>query len=891
MLRYILEHKVSIISILLILLSISVVSIVKLPTALFPEIEYPAFEVVIKTAPNTTEFVEQMVASTFLKAFQDIDQLLYIRKIVSSDYCVLILKFEWNVDMDVAYLKIKESINRVEAENKHISDLLEDIQIKWTGGANSPFMAFILPHTSKDFVKEELVFKLGSIEGIGRVEIVGAELTHYKLSYPRENLYKYGHSAIDRFLYDYKILKNPINLLIKKGNFEYPLIVPSPIKSFDDLKMLPFNGKPLQKFFQVVEEHPSEEVIYNNRRYIAIFLYPSASGSPLQASKRVRSVLETSNLEYKILFDNSYFLKQTIRSLVFVLIYGILLAILSSLLFLGDAKVGFIVGISIPLSILFTFIFIYLAGYSLNIITLGALIMSSGMLIDASIIVLESIQEASRKYDNYTKAVILGTQSIRGAVISSMLTNCVVFIPVVFIYGLAGKLFFPFSMVVIVSTFFALFISLTIVPMFADIFKIQDKSTELIEISASFFKKSFLFVNRHGKLVGVAFLFFFILFVYSLSKVRFTMFPDIRSPNLQVKIYDFSGLESRLINSKTRSLLENNKGVVVIQDEGIKTWTLYLFNIKDHRRITEQIRKMFSDVVIQISDLDNPLSFISREFPSVNETRYAKVKKLKIMPEKVLAYDVSISDVFATLKSALGHHRLGAVDTVEITLCGFTPEDFDEILNLPIENRNRGKILLRRLVSVEVDTFKVVQTSLWPSSDVPIYEKNRTQSSVFQAILFAGVLVFLAIVAVFESAQIAGIAVWQIPLSLAFIIVLFTIFNKSIDVITGIGIIVLAGISVNDAIVLLDFITKNMNPQKEARILNAIEKRTRSIVITTITTVMGLIPLLLSRSPGAKIQHGIAIVLILGILFSTLTSMTIIPKLYLIITHFYDKHR
>ncbi len=889
MLKYILEHRVTVISIILMLLFISLVSISKLPVELFPRIEYPAFEVLIKTTPHTTDFTEKKVAKAYLEAFQDIDNLLYVKRIISPTYCLFILKFKWNTDLDAAYLKIKEALNKVELKHKYIHDIVKEIKITEKGANGAPFMAFILPERLREFISNELVFKLGSLDGIGRVEIVGEKIARYRLVYTPENLFKYGYRPTNEFRAIYFTIKYPLHLRLKEGEREYPLVINSPLNSLEDVRLLPVDNIPVYKYFHFQKIKPAEKVLYNGEKFIAIFLYPSSSGSPLHASKEVRKILKSLHVQYKILFDNSQFLKDTLKSLTLVLIYGILFAILSSFLFLGNVRAGFIVGTSIPLSVLFSFIFIYLAGYSLNIITLGALIMASGMLIDASLIVLESIQDEISNTPSYKKAVLTGTKKVKSAVVSSMLTNSIVFVPVVFIYGLAGKLFIPFSTVVIVSTLLALFISLSVVPMLAYIFKIPSTSSLLTIRSAEFFKKSFSFVNRHRKALVFTIAIFSVLSIYSAFSLKLTLFPQIESKRIRVKILDFSRTKEKDIYNRAKILLKKHEGVLVKKDRGIQIWTLYLYDVNNRRAFDASIKKMFPDMITEIKDLDNPLSYIFQKLPALQKTSTEKVVKLQILPQKARAFGIDISQIFRIIKAVSGYTNLGYIDTIKLEKGAYRFKNLDEILSLPVENQKHTKIPLRKLVSIDSTTYKSVASSIWPSEQIPKRESKRTYISVLQAIIFASLLVLLAIIAVFESAEIASVAIWQIPLTLAFATITLVMLKRSLDIITGIGIVVLAGVSVNDAIVLLDFILKEqLKPQP---VLNAIEKRTRSILATTVTTFMGLLPLLLSTSQGARIQHGMAIVLISGLLFSTFTSMTVIPVLYLAARKLYDKNR
>lgn len=890
MLKYILEHRISVIAIILMLLSLSLVSLIKLPVALFPETGYPAFSVLIETSPRSTEFMEKKVANVYLNAFQDIEHLLYVREIVSSRYCLFLLNFEWNTDMDVAYLKIKESLNRLYFEKEYLSQVVKNIRIKKIGGKMVPFMAFILPDSLKDFVKEDLIFRLGSIDGVGRVEVVGDLMPRYSFLYPVKNLYRYGSQVVDKVFYTYRMLKDPFSLSLRHGEKTFPILVNSSLETLEEFKNWPVSGNPIYRYFKVLREKPRENAIYQNKNYIAIYLFPSSQGSPISASKSVRNLLNELKVDYKILFDNSHFLKQTIRSLAFVLFYGMLFAIIGSFIFLGDVKVGFIVGVSIPLSILFTFIFIYLAGYSLNIITLGALILSSGMLIDASLIVIESIQDASSSYKDFKTAVIMGTKNVRSAVVSSMLTNCVVFIPVVFIYGVAGKLFFPFSMVVIVSTLFALFISLSIVPMLAYIAGIRSHSTKLLDHSIRFFKSLFYLVNAKFKYVGAFFILFLLLFLYSLRIIKFTMFPAINSKRLYVEVSDYSGLHSDSINNAINNILKIENGVLVMEDRGIKTWKMYLFDVKNRKEVEKRIEALSANAVVNVSDLDNPLTSLREKVPRLREKDYTEGIKLIIDAQKAEAYNVDIARVFEEFKSITNERNLGELDTVNITLAGVDFKNIHEVLDLPIKNDNNSKIPLSKIVNVDTTSYLLVKSSVWPSPKVPLYERQRTLRSVLHAVVFASILVLLAIIAVFESKKIASIAIWQIPISLSFVITILGILGRPIDIITGIGIIVLSGVSVNDAIVLVDFILRNKVKNPIMRITDAIERRTRSILITTITTVMGLLPLFFVSSAGARIQRGMAIVLILGLLFSTLTSMTLIPRLYLMFPWSHERH-
>lgn len=486
----------------------------RLPVTLMPELNYPTLTVRTEFPGAAPEEVENEISRPIEEALGVIGGLNEISSVSRSGLSDVVLEFNWGTDMSKATQEALEKLDLVflprEAERPlilHFDPSLDPIMELSLSGEGDRFQGEEGLRRLRRLADLEIKRLLEPIKGVAAVRVRGGLEEEFHVLLDKSKIVRSGLSiqnVIDR------LRQENINVAggtLKEGRAEYMIRTLNEYRTLDeigDTVVMRFQDRDvrIRDLGRVVRAHKEREIITKNdgSESVQIDIYKEADANMVAVAKAVKETvgsIEEAPLKRRfgipiqiafgqrpaqslaqrlhreegarlaVVADRSLFIESSIREVRNTAVFGGILAVLVLYLFLSDAKTTAIIGASIPISVLITFAPLNLSGVTLNIMSLGGLALGVGMLVDSSIVVLESIFRCRQEGDGIMAAAIRGTREVKGAVVASTLTTIAVFFPMVFVEGIAGQAFGNLGLAVVVSLVASLIVAVYLIPMLA----------------------------------------------------------------------------------------------------------------------------------------------------------------------------------------------------------------------------------------------------------------------------------------------------------------------------------------------------------------------------------------------------------------------------------------
>ncbi len=867
------------------LLLLGIISLTKLKTDLFPDIDYPELSIYTEMRGVAPAEIEKYITIPLEKELSNLPDLVDIISYSRFSGSTIRLRFRWGVSMDRVIIKVKDILNEA------VWSLPEGSQepiINEVGPETKPLMGIIFPVHEEHHVDKIVKKKILSIPGVAKVEIRGGKKENYTIYIDPLKLTSYNmdfSSFLDKLRAEFTDIPG---LKLKEEGREYPLTVSLKPESFDEFLERKIDGIKIKDFIKRYHtEREKDLVIVNGKRAIICFIYKTYDASPLNVSRDVRKKLnEIEDLEYEIFFDKSQFIKEAFNGLLFTLLLGILLSFLTLWLFTGNLSSAFVLAVNMPVAVLGTLLLCYIFKIDLNIVTIGGIAVGVGMLVDSSIIVLESIGRRMERDKNHLKSAIMGTEEVMGAIFASIITNCVVFFPMIFTYGIAGRLMKPFALAVIFSLFISLLSSLTLSPVLFSLIKpvnfIKPAWFFSVEKKALLLLRKFLKKFKRNIIIyGVVFLILISLSFF----VKREIFPSLWTGKIKTHIVTQPDIDRNEFLNRLKEIMDKSgrKYVIIAKRELPEEEEIYVYNVKNVNKWRNFIEKNINVVSVSYSEFDNPeQEFLSSERPFLTEIKSPEYI-IKIDRDKLALLRIDLDDLMEKINTSINGVEIGNIGGDKIILSSALSAE--EFISLPVK-KDSEFIELREVIEMEkryVPSLIIHQNLKRVERIDTGYERRKVLGSLIFAFFVALLLVYMVLASQFESLSLPVIIIFSFPF--AFIIVPSSLLmtGNSINSISLIGFILLAGISVNDAILLVDYFEKMRKRSKkniETIIIEGVRRRLRPVLMTTFTTVFALLPLSLGIGPGTRLISSMAVVVIAGLLSSTFLTIFMIPALY-----------
>lgn len=964
---------------------------------LIPNINIPV--VTISTTWNgaVAEDVETQVTKKIKDSLSNVEAIDKIQTVSAYGVSTVVVNFDYGVDTDEKVTQIQREVSKI--TNDLPSDANTPLVRKFeaAGGNMTAIIAFNADSKTAltTFIKEQLKPRLESLPGIGQVDIFGNPDKQLQIQVDSDKLASYNLSPMELYnIVRTSVATYPIGKL-STGNKDMIIRFMGDLDYIDQYKniLISSNGNTLRLkdvADVVLTTEDADNVGYlNGKESVVVLLQKSSDGDTITLNNAAFKVIEEmrpympAGTEYSIEMDSSENINNSISNVSSSAVQGLVLATIILFVFLKSFRTTVLISLALPVAIVFTFAFLAMRGATLNLISLMGLSIGVGMLTDNSVVVVDNIYRHITELNSPVReAAENGTEEVTFSVIASALTTIVVFLPILFIPGLAREFFRDMSYAIIFSNLAAIIVAITLIPMLASRF-LNRKSMKSED--GKFFKKVKAFylkvinsaVSHKGLtvLIMVGLFFFSILVGPKLLKFEFMPKQDQGKYSLTAELQKGTDLaKAERIAKELEEIVKNDPHtesyLMLVSTSSISINA----NVgkKNTRKdsvftIMDDIRKKASNVLDARVSMTNQFSGrqTSKDIEFLLQgSNQDEIKKFgKQLLEKLQSYDGMV-DISSTLDPGIIELRLN-IDRDKIASYGISPtviaqtisyymlggdkantatlktdtEEIDVLVRLPKEKRNDINTLSSLNIKVGDNKFvklSDVATLQYAEGTSEVRKKNgiytvtisgndggvglgkiqskiieefnnleppstisyswggqsenmqKTMSQLSFALSISIFLIYALLASQFESFILPFIIIGSIPLALIGVIWGLVVLRQPIDIMVMIGVILLAGVVVNNAIVLIDFI-KTMRTRgydKEYAIIYSCETRLRPILMTTMTTVFGMIPMALGLGEGSEFYRGMAITVIFGLAFSTILTLVLIPILYSVVDSF-----
>jgi HAE1 family hydrophobic/amphiphilic exporter-1 len=996
---------------------IGIISAAKLPVELLPDIDLPALTVITPFENAAPSEVEKLVTARIEEAVTSVSGVSEVKSETIDGLSIVKVSFEWERDMDMALIGIKEKVDLIKGELPE--DTGKSIVVKYDP-ADEPVMIYSVSLNNDDSkstrkrAEKEIVPFLERINGVSLVELLGGDKREIQIDIANASLYSRNLSlpeivqSIGMANYSY-----PAGSLVKEGK-EYLVRTAGEFRSSEDIRSVVTgyseNGIPvyLSDIATVTDTFKERKsaVRFNGKESVALLVKKEPGKNTIMTCEAVRNEMQDivsgkkSDYNINCIYDQSVFIQSSIDNVLYSAILGGIISFFVIWFFLKTLIPPLIISLSIPVSIAGTMILMKISDISLNTMSLGGLAVGTGMMVDAGIVVLESIQDFKNGNKSLSgfEAAVKGTIEVAAPVIASVLTSIVVFLPIVFLSGLSGAVFRDLALTVSFSLLISMVSSLTLIPMLSGLNmslsllkKVKGGRIEkLAAISDNTMLRADLFYGSVLRLAlarekmiiitgCIAMVTGFLLF----SFIDRELMPSVDPGEFSIEI-ELPGGTPLAETSNVCETIENyingtgfadyvftkagcdpddnisekisGRGsdyalIRVFMKKG-KSASVFINELKENLRFNDRTKityMMKEDIVASVFSAGKgktDVEIYGNDAADLKESGNAvkgMLVKLKGVKSISSVFDSESPELRVDIdrKSAasLGLNVEEAASQLGMAVRGEVSSSFrdgdDEIdIRVRLNKTDRtgidslNRIIIKtstgatvpvskfaeiksgsgsgRIVRKEQSRINIVSADIIPGggfisgklreylSEMKFREcvqwkvadgsdqMNDAFSSLGFAMLLAVLFIYMLLSGQFQSLKNPLIIMISIPVTALGVSLALLLTGQSLNINSGIGMILLSGTVVNNAIVLFDFVDKEYanGMNLEMAIIEAGRRRLKPILMTTLTTILALVPIALGMGEGAELQRPLAVTVIGGMTVSTLLTLVFIPVVF-----------
>ena len=998
------------------LVIIGMVAFFNLNLDLLPDIEPPAVSVItpypgasaMDVESEATKYLEDQLSTT-----PDLDRLESKSK---DNISIVTCIFDWGTDLDVAVNDIREKIDLAKPDMadgakepfifKFSSSMVPVLVMTVTARESSPDLYRI--------VDKQIADPLKRVSGVGAILYIGGQERQINVHFDREALEAY-HISVQRIrnVLSAENLNLPAGT-VKVGRKELQIRVAGRFKNAREIAgiVIGSHNDALVRIRDVAEvsdafDEPQEWAWSGELPAVALIIQKQSGANTVNVINHIKENLTTlkrqlpADIEVHTILDNSDHIYNMMKSLAGSAIVGGILVVVVCFLFLRRYRSSLIVTLAIPLSIVASFIGLYFMGYTFNVISLMSIAIAMGMVVDDAIVVLENVVRHIDGGEDPKTAAVTGASEVGMAVAASALSIVVVFIPLLFVKGIAGILFSQLALIMVVVISASNFVAMTLTPMACSRLirpLSKRKTNRVVEWSERIFNKieaayarliGWVLKHRGASLVLICLVFFSSLMLIPVVGTEF--FPEVDSGEVEVVLEMAEGTRGEVTARTTEQMLsavnavpemeasyaiagQTKKGFLTALgfEEGTNIGRIggRLIDKLERASSAKAIAASLRDRVMELPGISkfsaSAVSSIQKAFlgggQSISieilghdlETTNKIAEKIRSIVKNVPGtVDVSVSrkqprpEIRVHLDrdkaASLGLNVAIVADALRTSYYGFDDtkfreagDDFDIELRLkkderrsiqqigetPLMTLTEQIVRLRNVATIE-ETFgpveiarknririthvqagvqdrvlgdvvrdireKMVTLDLPPGVSIEwggeVEEQRKAFNDLSLLLILGMIFVYMVMAGQFEDFKDPLIIMFSVPFAFVGVIWAFTLTGTALNVITFIGIIMLMGIVVKNAIVLVDY-TKQLRfggMSVHEAVVTGANIRLRPILMTTLTTIFGMVPLAVSQGEGSEIWNALGITVIGGLMVSGIVTLILVPILYYIV--------
>jgi len=1014
--------------IIIAILILGLFSLSNLPREADPEVKIP-FAVVNTIYPGASPSdVEELVTDKIEEKVKNLDNLRRYTSSSGQGFSSVFVEFEAEAELQPSYQKLRDAVDEAKPL---LPEVVEDPIVTEIRVSDFPIVSYsIVADLDQSEFKQYadlIATELEGISGVSKVDIIGASEREFGIFIDQTKLLNFNISlnqvisAISRA--NFNLPAGEIEI----DGYKYNVRIKNKFESIDQLKktvVATYNSSPIYLSDIAVikdgykDKKTDSKIGFSGRQAentVSLQVYKKTGGNIInivsQADKLIHDLEQSDKLpsyiEIEKTDDNAWYIKDSLNRLGASGLQTMFLIVAILFLVLG-LRGAIITGLSVPIAFLMAFVALYIQGETLNSIVLYSLVISLGLMVDNSIIIMEGINEYITKYNkNPLEAAILSVWNFKWAITSGTMTTVAAFAPMLLVSGILGEYFSFIPKTISATLLSSLFVALVVIPTLASRFiklrsngyspDYKGRRSKKVGVRYQFCAhcvdkvrkiyqdkmKIILSSKRRRRQVLIsAWILFFIAIAIPISGLmKIEMFPPIdfdrflvtvelppgtplettkqKTTEVEQIIGQIPELKNYLINLGSRLSLQGTSG----SGSHLATFTVNLVEQKKRQRkvsdITEQLRpklktiqnadigieqvaagppsgapievRIFGQDLNILADLSTQVKTILNNIEgtvNIDDSLEQSTAEFSFVIDKQQAnyYGLDVATVASTIRTAIYGAEASIVnvngDDIDITVkydqSSFTT--IDQVENILIFTPTGQSIPLKQIAALEVNpsllainhrnSSRIVTVTSFIQTDANLqqilsqFDQAREQINIpsgyniqvggevedieqsyqetFLSMIIAIILIAFILVLQFNSFTQPLIILTALPLAIIGVIFGLNVMQMSFSFPVFLGIVSLAGIAVNDAIVLVDRVNKNLSTgmEKVEGIIEAGLARMQPIFLTSLTTIAGIIPLAFAD----EIWRGFSITLIFGLIFSTALTLVVIPILYVSFT-------
>ena len=995
---------------------LGVFSLTKLSTNLFPDMGENTILVVTSYSGASAADIETNVTKPLENSLNSVSNLKHLSSTSKENISVIALEFEYGIDINEATNDVRDKLDMV---TQALPDAVSIPTIFKFSMEDMPIM--LLSATAEEslssldkILDDKVATPLARVNGVGTISVSGAPKREIQVFVDPDKLAAYGitvESISSTLAYENR---NTPAGTIDIGSNTYSVRVEKEFKSAEEMLDVVVgtspNGAPvyLRDVAKVNdgEQERLQKVYSNGRQGAMITIQKQTDANTVQVVKGIKKELKKiqkdlpSDININIIIDGSTNIIDTINSLKDTIMTTFLLVMAVVFLFLGRWRATIIIVLSIPISLVASVIYLFATGNTLNIISMSALTIAIGMVVDDAIVVLENITSHIDRGAKPKEAAVHATQEVSISVIASTLTMLAVFLPLTMVDGIIGIFFKQLGWIVSIIMIVSTSAALTLVPMMCSRMLKQNPRTHrwhtvlftpinkgLDALSRGYGRLINWAVTHRKSVVFIALLIFVVTCVTTLPNMKSGFLPAMDQGRLSISIElpvgtgeEITGQLANELSTKYRSeipeikMLNYNYGMAdednafaSMQNNGthIISMNIDLGRKTERERSTQEIaeyirKDLKNNTIIKKYNVSEgggmggattvKLEIYGYDFQNsdriafglrdslLNTPQFSQVlvSRDDYTPEYYVDFDrekLRLNGIDVTTASTMVRNRInGSVMTffredgdeynIRVRYAPEFRQSVEDIENIilygsqgqsirvkdvaqvvegmtppKIERKDRERVVTVTGVvakgyalseAVEVAQKHIENAEIPTEFMVKIagdYENQQDSfSGLFTLLILIIILVYVVMASQFESLLDPFVIMFSVPFAIVGVLIGLAVNNMALDVMAMIGILILVGIVVKNGIVLIDYaiLCRERGMDVNTAVTTASQQRLRPILMTTLTTVLGMIPMALGSGEGAEMWNGLGITVSWGLTVSTLITLVLIPTLYAI---------
>ena len=986
--RFVLKRPVTVLMALLCLIVFGISSVFNATLEQMPDMDQPMMIIMANYSGASPEDMDELVTQLIEDQVSTLEGVKSMSSTTSEGRSMIMLEYDYDTDMDEAYSDLTKSLNSI----RDLPDDVEPTVMEMNNNAQASMMLTIANPSQEnlyDYVDQKIVPELEKLSTVAEVSTMGGSSEYIKIELMSDMMDQYNVS-----INDIKSAMSAANLSYpsgsaESGNLDLSVSTLTQHDTLDELLEMPItvSGNKIIYLEDIAvvsyaEEQKGGVSRYNGEETISISLTKQQSSTAMDLSKQVQKIIKSlqnddDDLTITVARDEADSIQDSLKDVAETMVMAVVISMIIIFLFFGDFKASLIVGSSIPTSILMSLIVMTRAGFTLNIITMSGLVLGVGMMVDNSIVVLESCFRAMDKQQDkgalgYAKAALEGTNIVVASIFGSTVTTCVVFIPLVFLNGMSGQMFGAMGYTIVFCMCASLLSAIAIVPLCYMMYKPKERSsapaTRPLTFLQDAYRKIMPVLLKHKAIVMLASVGIIVATVFLASGMQTELMTADDTGTVSVSIETRPGL----ITEQADAILAEAESIVAAHED-VESYMLRYNN--DEGTITAYLkddRKMSTDEVVsqwenEMADLENctitveastsmsmmgrsrgyeailkgtqydELQEVSNEI--VNELiarddvknvhssieNTAPVVAVKVDPVSASAEGLTAAQIGTMIKQMLDGEEVTTlkVDGQEISVKAEYPEDqyktVPQLERIIVKKPSGGYVALSDVAEIyykdspssiekEDKSYQITISADYVDSsssaavktkiDNEVISPNLTGtivrgtnsrdrmmqeefSGLYNAIAVAVFLIFVVMAAQFESPKFSFMVMTTIPFSLVGSFGLLKLTGVSMSMTSILGFLILVGTVVNNGILYVDTVNQyRMEMPLRKALIEAGATRMRPIMMTSLTTILSMLPMAMAFGSSGSTTQGLAVVNIGGLSVGVLVALFILPVYY-----------